>query len=133
MKYTVKQYAEALYLAVSESSPSDQDRVLDNFVRLLKENNDLSKIEEIEKEFLQIDMNTRGVKLAEVISARELSMSQEEKIISELNAYVGTKVEIKKKIDEDLIGGVLIKIGDEQIDASIKGNLMNLKNKLITE
>lgn len=131
MKYSPKQYAYALYLAVSESHPKDQERILDNFVALLRENGDFSKIDEIEKEYLEYDRQTRGVKLAELSTARQISQAEESEIIQELNAYVGGQVELKKKVDEGLLGGVVVKIGDERIDGSIAGNLKDLKNKLM--
>jgi F-type H+-transporting ATPase subunit delta len=50
--------------------------------------------------------------------------------ISELNALVGKNLELKKKIDESLIGGVTIKVDDTLIDASVKSQLDKLKNTL---
>ncbi|MDP3740877.1 MAG: ATP synthase F1 subunit delta [bacterium] len=132
MRFTAKQYALALHSAVSEAKPSDQDRILDNFVKLLKENRDLEMIDEIEKEFLDYDRSVHGVKIAQVSTARELSEAEESRIVDELNEHVAAKVELKKKIDKGLIGGVLIKIDDELIDGTVKGNLRDLKNILTT-
>lgn len=130
MKYSSKQYAFALHQALSESRPQDQEKILDNFVKILKENGDLGRFEEIESQFLEISRIASGVKLAEIASARELTKPEEAKIVQELNEYIGGKVEIKKKVDQSLIGGVVIRVGDERIDGSVKGNLMDLKTKL---
>lgn len=131
MKYTTKQYAAALFQAVFESRPQDQERVLDNFAAVLKENRDLGKLNEIEHEFFNYERESRGVSLAEITTAQPMSLASEQKIIRELNEYVGGQVELKKKVDEGLVGGVVIKLGDELIDGSVRKNLKDLKKQLI--
>lgn len=128
MRYSPKQYAQALHQAISESAPADQEKILDNFAQILKHSGDLSKLDEIEKEFLSL----QGIKQAQVTSARPFSEGEEKRIISELNEYVGAKVELKKKVDEGLLGGVVIKIDDELIDGSVRRSLKDLKNTLIS-
>lgn len=128
MRLTAKQYAQALHEAISESTPADQEKILDNFAQILHDNADLSKINQIEKDFLSL----QGIKQVQVSSARAFSEAEEKRIISELNEYVGVKVELKKKVDEGLLGGLVIKVDDELIDGSIAGSLKDLKNKLIT-
>lgn len=127
MKYTSKQYVQALHEAISETAPAHQDQILDNFAQILKQNGDLSKMDEIEKEFLSL----QGVKQALVTSTRDLSLPEEKKIIEELNEYTKAQVEIKRKVDEGLVGGVVIKIDDELLDGSVKRSLSDLKNQLI--
>jgi len=51
-------------------------------------------------------------------------------ILQELNKLVKGHYELKKKIDEQLIGGVVIRIDDQMIDASIKNELEELKEEL---
>ena len=128
--YTAKQYAAALHQAITESSPKDQDKILDNFVTMLKANGDLGMLDEIETEFWKEDRQGRGVKLAEITTAKPLDREQEAKIINDLNKHVGGQVELKKKVDEGLIGGIVVKIGDEMIDGSVKKVLQELKGKL---
>lgn len=125
-----KQYAVALHQAIFESAPTDQDKILDNFVGILKENGDLSKLDEIEQDFFAYEQQVKHIQVANVISARELTKEEEAKIIKELNEYVGTKVELKKQVDEGLVGGVVIKIGDELIDGSLRRSLKDLKERL---
>ena len=131
MGYSPKQYALALYQAISESAPADEGKILDNFTLVLKENRDLGKLDEIEREFIGASKAERGIQTAHVATAQKLSQSEEAKIISELNFYIGHKVELKTKVDAGLLGGVVIKIGDELIDGSVKKSLQDLKEKLI--
>lgn len=130
MKYSPKQYATALHQAIFESEPADQDKILDNFVNVLRLSGDVGRIEEIEKEFYNYEREIRGIKEAQVTSSRALSQTEEKNIIEELNAMIGGRVELKKKVDEGLVGGVVIKVGDTLIDGSVKKTLKDLKEEL---
>jgi len=129
-KYSPKQYAQALMESLEGTSPNDEGKVLDNFAKVLAENNDLKMFDQIAEEFHKLDLEKKGQKLVEVTSAHPISHGNEQEILAELNRLAKGKVEIKKKIDEGLIGGVLIKMDDQILDASIKSQLEQLKNEL---
>ena len=128
MKLTPQQYAQALMEAISETNPKDHDKVLENFVRILAQNGDLGKHEEIEREFRKLKLSGEGIKEAEVTLAKEIEINHA--IINELNQAVGGKLEIKKKVDESLIGGMVVRVDDTLIDASIKTQLNKLNQSL---
>lgn len=130
MRHTPKQYAQALYLAISESAAADQDKILDNFVNVLRENLDIGALPEIEQEYYKLDREGRGIKIAEVATASKLSTEDEKELVKKLNDYVSGQVELKKSIDQGLVGGIVVKIGDELIDGSVKKKILNLKDKL---
>jgi F-type H+-transporting ATPase subunit delta len=131
MKYTAVQYAIALHQAVFESAVADQEKVLDNFVAILKDNGDLGRVDEIEGEFFKYERDCQGIKEAHVISARKLTDREEGEIIRELNRYVNGQVELKKQIDEGLVGGIMVKIGDVLIDGSVRKSLKELRDQLV--
>ena len=116
--------------SLEHTDPKDQDKVLDNFVQILAENNDIRLFDEITAEFHKLELIKKGIKQVELTSAQPLSRSTEQEIVSELNKLVKGKVEVRKKIDEQLIGGVLITIDDQMIDATVKNNLTQLKKDL---
>jgi F-type H+-transporting ATPase subunit delta len=130
MKFTAKQYAQALYDSLEGTDPKDIDLVLNNFVEVLALNNDVRIFEQIEEEFHKLELAKDGKKLAEVTTAQPLSKDSERDIIKELNKIVKGDVELKKKIDEKILGGVIIKVDDQLIDASVRGELGKLKNEL---
>jgi F-type H+-transporting ATPase subunit delta len=130
MKYSAKNYAQALFDSLSESNPKDHDAVLDNFVKLLAENNDLRMFDDISQEFHKLDLAKKGIKQVEVSTAHPISHDTEKEIIKELNKLVKGDFELKKKIDEQLLGGVVIQMDDQVLDASIKNNLEQLKQDL---
>src|SRR3989344_8641719 len=123
MKFSTKQYAQALRDAISDTDPKDLGKVLENFVAVLAENNDIRKFDEIASEFHKLEVTDKGLKLAEVTSAHQLSKQQEHEIIEQLNTIVGSKVELKKQVDDRLIGGLVIRVDDSLIDASVKNSL----------
>ena len=130
MTYTPKQYAAALFQSLQDTKPAGHDQILDNFVAILRQNGDLGKLPEIETVFYDFERDSEGIKLASVTAARELSKTEQEKIVHALNLYAGSKVELKEKVDERLIGGIVVKIGDEMIDGSVERSFMDLKNNL---
>lgn len=131
MKYSAKQYAQALHQAILESAAADQEKILDNFVAVLKENGDFARIAEIEREFLGYEREQKGVKLAEVTTARKLTEREEHALVKDLNEYVKGQVELRAKVDQGLVGGVVVRIGDELIDGSVRKTLKDLKEQLV--
>lgn len=128
MRITTTQYAEALYEAINQTSPNDHDLVLDNFVKILAQNDDLAKHAEIEKEYKILEMKARGISQAEITVARDMEVNS--LLVDELNKVVAGKVEIKKRVDEGIVGGVVVRVDDTLIDASVRGQLDKLNQSL---
>lgn len=126
MKFTSQQYAQALYDAVAETNPKDHDLVMDNFVKVLAQNGDLGKYEEIEVEYKRVEMKAKGIKEVSVTFAQEHNT----KILDDLNKVVQGKAEFKTKIDSGIVGGVVVRVDDTLIDASVKNQLNNLNQNL---
>jgi F-type H+-transporting ATPase subunit delta len=129
-KYSTKQYAQALIEALETVSPKDQDLILDNFVKILAENNDLRLFETIAEEFHKLELAKKGIKQVEITTAQPLNKEREHAIIHELNKVIKGDLELKKKVDENIIGGVVIRMEDQMLDASLKHNLEQLKKDL---
>jgi F-type H+-transporting ATPase subunit delta len=71
------------------------------------------------------------VALAEVTTAVELSESQSENLKQKVKSLTNSQsVELSVKVNPDLIGGVIVKVGSQIIDASIRGQLRRLSNSL---
>ena len=132
MKFTHNQYAQELHEALVETSPKDQDTIIENFIEILKQKGDLAEYEKIVAAYESYDKELKGIIDVEVTTATDASVSTNKAFIDELNAIVGKDIAIQHKIDNNLIGGVVIKAGDTLIDGSIKHNLENL-HKTLTE
>ncbi len=72
----------------------------------------------------------KGEVTAEVTSAQALSKAQQTEIAKTLKARIGKDITLKLTVDESLIGGLVIKVGSQMIDTSIRAQLAALKNSM---
>ena len=72
----------------------------------------------------------KGEVSAQVTSAKALTQAQETKLAKSLKAAVGKDVKITATVDENLIGGLVVKVGSKMIDTSIRSKLNNLQNTM---
>lgn len=128
MKFTHKQYAQALYEAIMDTAPKDQDKVIENFIEILKAKGDLVEYEKIIAEYERYDKEQRGITEVEVTTAGDTKISKS--MLDELNKLVGKDIEIKQKVDNGIIGGVVIRAGDTLIDGSVRNQLTQLRQDL---
>lgn len=128
MKYTYVQYAQALYESLQDTKPKDHDTVIENFIKVLAANGDLVEYDKIIAEFEIYDRTQRGIKEVEVTTAQDIKFNKP--LLDELNHIVGKDIQLKQKVDENLVGGVVIKVDDTLIDGSIKRQLVNLEQEL---
>lgn len=125
-KNSAKQYAVALYQALSQAkNENDTDAVLNNFISLLSRRLVL-KSPAIIKEFVKYSNENEGIDNIEVRTARPLDKST----IESINKHFGGKIILTEKIDPELIGGIIIKTKDYIIDGSVLRQINNLKQKL---
>lgn len=71
----------------------------------------------------------QGITEASVTTAVPLSPALRDELGQRLVAQTGQKIELEERIDPSLIGGFLLRVGDKQIDSSVKYNLNKLRNK----
>jgi len=128
MKFTPQQYAQALYDSIRDTAPKNHDVILDNFVKILAQAGDLTKYKEIEKEYKLLEMKEQGISSAEITVAKEIEINSG--LVNQLNEIIGSKTEIKKQIDEKIVGGIIVRVDDTLIDASVKTQLENLNKQL---
>ena len=101
----------------------DNDAVLGNFVRTLAENRRLALLPEISRLFELAKSQDEGVKEAVVHSAFPIDDTQVAALLNELQTHFGTRLTARVEVDPSLIGGVRIAVGDQVLDASVRGKL----------
>ena len=94
-----------------------------NFVRMLVENQRAQVLPEIRELFEVLKGEHEGVKDAVVTSAFSIDAATLTRLTADIEAHFKSKVRVTVEIDPELIGGVRIAVGDEVIDASVRGKL----------
>jgi F-type H+-transporting ATPase subunit delta len=97
-------------LMVRRGRPKAIDRMVDHFLVLLRRH--------------------RGISLAVVRTALKLDESQRVAVMDRLHELTGDEIEINEVVDESLIGGITVRIGDRLYDASVRSRLERLRARL---
>ena len=102
-----------------------------NFLMLLVDRRRVPFIESVCKQYQAILRKLNQTVLAEVTSAVELTDEQKQVIRDRVTAMTSAaQVEIETQIDPELIGGVIIKVGSQVVDASLRGQLRRIGIRL---
>lgn len=131
MKLSAKQYAKTLYEITKDKSQSEIDEIIDNFVKFLVSNNQTKMAEKIIDRFKEISNEKEEIVEAEVTSREKLGQD----LVDKLSSFVKEKYKAKKvifdnKIDENILGGVIIRVKDEVLDGSVRHQLKNMETIL---
>jgi F-type H+-transporting ATPase subunit delta len=102
------------------------DPISARFLGVLADNGRLSELKAVIKSFRKLAADNRGETAAEVTSAFPLNDDQVARIKSNLKARLGRDVAIDAKVDPQLLGGLVVRLGSQMIDASIRTKLNNL-------
>ena len=87
-------------------------------------------IDAMVERFGELVRRERGISLAEVRSALPLDPDQRTAIAERLRALTGDRIEMHEVVDESLIGGLSVRIGDRLYDASVRSRLERLRARL---
>ena len=80
--------------------------------------------------FASLVRRERGVALAEIRTALPLDEAQRTAVTDRLGELTGDEIEINEVVDESLIGGITVRIGDRLYDASVRNRLERLRARL---
>ena len=115
-----------LFLDVVGSVSAEQQ----NFVRLLVDNERLQVLPEIRDLYVELKNGQEGVQEANIASAFPLDDATLKNLVAELEARFKCKIQATVSLDPELIGGVRIAVGDQVIDASVRGKLAAMATAL---
>jgi F-type H+-transporting ATPase subunit delta len=101
-----------------------------SFIRLITKNGRENILPEIAASFEAQVKEFKGIVPMTLITAAPMDEKTKEAIVAKVQATVKGQLEIEEKIDESLIGGFMVRMGDTQIDASIASQFNNLKQRL---
>ena len=102
-----------------------------NFLRVAAEKGRAAEIAEIAREFEQLMAAEEKRLTVELTTARELSDAEADAILKQIEDAAGRKVEATRKVDPDLVGGIVLQAGSLRVDASVRGRLERLRHELV--
>ncbi len=112
---------------ISGEAITEQGR---NFIKLLAENRRLVLLPLIVAQYEALKAEAEKTLYAEVVTALPIDDAQRSKLAAALKARLQREVSLEVTIDESLIGGAVIRIGDMVIDGSARGQLQRLATAL---
>lgn len=101
-----------------------------NFVELLVDNHRILALPQIAEQFEELKNQREGTALAQITSAFALDDKQVQELIAGLEKKFGLKLKPSVTIDASLIGGVRVVVGDQVLDASVRAQLVRMRDKL---
>lgn len=101
-----------------------------DFVKLITTNRREAYLPAIAEAFEALVKEYKGIVPITLTSAVKLDANTKEAILAKIQASVKGQLEVKEMIDESLIGGFVVRMGDTRIDASVASQLNNLKQRL---
>lgn len=112
------------------AGPIGVDSTTRNFLGVLAQNRRLGELPAIVRAFRTLAARHRGEATAEVSSAHPLTPDQVEDLKAQLRRRVGRDVNIDLSVDPDLLGGLVVRIGSQMIDSSIRTRLNTLAHAM---
>ena len=103
---------------------------LGNTLRLMAGNRRLFALPQLVRRLRDLIADERGEVTADVVSAQALSAEQQKRLSDTLASKSGKKVKLNTRVDESLIGGMIVKLGSQMIDSSIRSKLASLQNAM---
>lgn len=119
----VKLFTEAFQKSLGETAFS--------FVRLVIEHRREEYFAGISRYFLSLLKTEQGIQTAEIITAVKLDESLRKSVVQLISKKFNAKVELQEETDPGIIGGFILRVGDQQVDASIASKLKHIQHELI--
>lgn len=122
--------AEQMAVVTDIANKMKLSDLVSNLLKLLVRNRRLEMMGAVLNAVLDLYAQSRDKMVAHVTSAKKVSAAQTKEIVSILESKTGKKISLETRIDETLIGGVVIQYGSTLIDNSVKTKLDKMKRQL---
>ena len=123
-------FSSAEKVAGLKRAVSDADAELVNFLELLIEKQRMSEIFRIRRQLDELwKQENRRIDVT-VTSAVTLEPSVVEKVGEEIERQTGQKVELSSRVDAEILGGIVLQVGNKVLDASIRSRLEKLRKSV---
>lgn len=105
------------------------DTISIELLNILITNKRVDILNDVAIKYTELLAKYNGKETATVTTAVPLTKELEEKVLAKIKALTSKTVELKSVVDETIIGGFILRIGDKQFDASISNKLNKLKRE----
>jgi F-type H+-transporting ATPase subunit delta len=102
-----------------------------HFLLLLIDKGRETVLSAVVKESIRLINAARNIVEAEVTAAIELGEAEQQKLIAKLSALTGKSIVLRINVDPQIIGGVIVRIGDKLIDGSVASRLASMQAALL--
>jgi len=116
----------ALAEVINDAAGDGFSPPLKNYVKVLADNGRLPLIHHIVMQFEQLRAAAENVLQVKVLTAMALSEQQQSQLQKSLAKRFAADIELATQVDETLLAGVIVRAGDQVIDASARGRLQRL-------
>jgi len=113
---------------IGKTNPS---KVTSNFLRILLRNGRLTDLADINTRFESVLEERSGVVTGQIVSTHELSAAERKELETSLEKVTGKDVKLTYRVDGNIIGGIVARIGSTVYDGSVRTQLENLKEQLL--
>jgi F-type H+-transporting ATPase subunit delta len=103
--------------------------ISEGLISMLVDNKRVSILNEVALKFIILNEQQKGKDVAYVTTAVPMDAAMEKKVLKQVTTLTGKEVTIENTVDEHIIGGFVLRVGDLQYDASIANKLNNLKRE----
>ena len=106
------------------------DELVVNFVKLLAEKGRAAELDQVAAEYDALVAAMQRILDVQLTTAHELSDADFERIKKQIEQASGRTVQAERKVDPNLIGGIVLQAGSMRLDASVRGRLERLRHEL---
>lgn len=103
-------------------------KLSENFVRVVVSNGRAKYLAEIVSAYSVLTMQRRGEEFAYVTTATKLGEKQVGEIEKTIGSSLGKKIKAVVAVNDEILGGIIVRIGSKMLDASLSGQLVKLSN-----
>ena len=122
--------SKAERLALIDESLGRLNEYVKNLVKMLSEKHLSYTVLDVASDYTSLYDSHYGIERVEAVTAVKMTESQTEALIKKLSDMTGKKIVVKNTVDEKILGGVIIRYNEVQLDGSIKTRLDSFSEKL---
>jgi F-type H+-transporting ATPase subunit delta len=103
-----------------------------NLIGLLLRRGRIEELPRLAAEFRRLDDERQGITHAAATSASSLTADEVRALTQQLEQVTGGRIELDVQVDPSLLGGLLVRVGDQLIDGTVRSRLERLRNQLVS-